>query len=122
MTASRSCFYTSNLVNQRSSKPDRMNAYLQLLCARHKVGRQSLHQAVQVHALYALQIDKIIAARKKGCDHQPENAAQTKHPGILSLAVLALSLLLQRVQLLGGDNAQIRRPFRGIWRCRRGFA
>ena len=103
MTASRSCFYT--LVSQRSSLVCVYSPYLQLLCAPHKVGRQCLHQTLQVHALNALQVDKVIAARKEGRNHQSEQAAEPENPEVLPLAILALSLLFQCMKLLGGDNA-----------------
>ena len=111
MTASRSCFYTKSLVNQRSSNTGASCAYLQLLCALDEVVGQSLQQALQVHALDALQVDQVVAAREKGRNDQPKEPAETEDPGILPLGVLLRAAFLQRVQLLGGDDAQIRGPF-----------
>jgi hypothetical protein len=112
------------LVNQRSFNTGATCAYLQLLCALDEVVGQSLQQTLQVHALDALQVDQVIAARKKRRNNQPKEATKTKDPGILSFGVLLLAALLQRVQLLGGDDAQIRGPS-GRVRCGgggRGFA
>jgi hypothetical protein len=99
------------LVNQRSSNTGAACAYLQLLCALDEVVGQSLQQALQVHALDALQVDQVVAAREKGRDDQPKEPTETEDPGILPLGVLLRAAFLQRVQLLGGDDAQIRGPF-----------
>jgi hypothetical protein len=85
------------LVNQRSSSGRLRCPYLQLLCAPDKVGGQSLHQTLQVHALDALQVDKVIAARKEGSNDETEHATQTKDPKVLPLAIFTLALLLQCV-------------------------
>jgi hypothetical protein len=69
--------------------------YLKLLCAPDKVGGQSFHQALQVHALDALQIEKVVAAREEGCNDETEHAAQAEYPEILPLAILPFAFLLQ---------------------------
>lgn len=99
------------MVNQRSSNTGAACAYLQLLRALDEVVGQRLQQALQVHALDALQVDQVVAAREKGGNDQPKEPAETEDPGILPLGVLLGAAFLQRVQLLGGDDAQIRGPF-----------
>jgi hypothetical protein len=93
------------------------SAYLKLLCAVHKARRQRVQYTIQVHILQTLQINHLITARKEARNHQPKQPSEPEYPRILPFA---LALLLQSVQLLSGDDAQIRRS--SLARRGRGFA
>lgn len=84
--------------------------YLQLPRLAQEACGQSIQDAVQIDALEAAQVDHVVATRKESGGHDASQAAEDEDPEVRPLAMLSLCALLQRVQLLGGDDPQISGP------------